>query len=106
MCTEKSCVECGGAFNAVSRKTAAGVNKSRFCGTPCRKKFNNRRMVRGAILYDLSMTMRKDRKDGSFGDLCHQISLFLAADREAGRQTHNTYGKSIPYQIPKSTLKG
>lgn len=34
----------------------------RFCGQPCRLKFNNRRLQRGAELYDLFMSMRYDRE--------------------------------------------
>lgn len=50
----KQCHECGGAYQ--SRQYS-----SEFCGTPCRRKFNNRRATRGAALYDLVMIERHDR---------------------------------------------
>lgn len=39
------------------------VRGKRFCGQPCRLRFNNRRLQRGAELYDLFMTMRYDRSE-------------------------------------------
>lgn len=48
------CQECGTGFEA-DRGYAL------FCSTPCRKAFNNRRMVRGAELYDLFMCLRYER---------------------------------------------
>lgn len=32
-----------------------------FCSSPCRQAFNNRRMQRGADLYDLFRALRRDR---------------------------------------------
>ena len=49
------CDECKTTFNP--KKATA-----RFCSTPCRKLFNNRRAQRGALLYDAFMAMRYDRK--------------------------------------------
>ena len=48
------CLECGGSF--VSRRPHA-----EFCGSACRKTWNNRRLIRGAELYDLFMSLRWDR---------------------------------------------
>jgi len=109
MGTKKQCKECGGhiAANIEVDSSRAGKKKTKFCSTMCRKKYNNRRANRGAILYDLALTMRKGRAPGAFGDLCHQITLFLQADKEDGRITHNNYkGEPIPYITPKSDPKG
>lgn len=93
--TCKECAEPTGKPNGV-----------KFCSKACGKAFNNRRMTRGALIYDLAMTMRKDRETGAFGNLCHQIGLFLAADREEGRVSHNDYrDEPIPYQIPTTKRK-
>lgn len=45
------CAECGAEF---------GSNRphAEFCGTSCRKTFNNRRAQRGAELYDFAMLRR------------------------------------------------
>lgn len=48
------CTECGAEFTPLK---AHGD----FCGDACRKAWNNRRMVRGAELYDLFMALRYDR---------------------------------------------
>lgn len=49
----RTCRECGEGFK--SRQYNA-----EFCGGPCRKAFNNRRMQRGAAVYDLLMIGKFD----------------------------------------------
>lgn len=51
------CLECGRAW-------PQGVSPRRFCSTKCTNDWNNRRLKRGAILYDLLMTWRLDRSKG------------------------------------------
>lgn len=51
---KRTCPECGIAFRSAKRH-------AEFCAATCRKTFNNRRMVRGAELYDLLMTLRYER---------------------------------------------
>lgn len=51
----RCCLECGSEFTTA-------VAHGDFCGAACRKAFNNRRMVRGAELYDLFMVLRYERK--------------------------------------------
>lgn len=51
----RTCQECGTAFVAVK-------SDQRHCSTGCRKKFNNRRMTRGAELLDYFMSVRYERK--------------------------------------------
>lgn len=50
----KVCKECGNVLGASSKPRM-------FCSTPCRQTFNNRRLERGAQLYDLFMAMRYER---------------------------------------------
>ena len=52
---KKHCHECGAEYETVK-------HDARFCGTKCRKSYNNRRAVRGAELYDLFMASRYDRE--------------------------------------------
>lgn len=52
---KKTCDECHVGF--VAKKKEA-----RFCCSPCRKTYNNRRAIRGAELYDLMMCCRYDRE--------------------------------------------
>lgn len=95
------CMECGRAFASYAGHKA-GRKKTKFCEARCRQKFHARRASRGAILYDIAMKMRKQRRKGDFANLTHQIGLFLAADREDGRVSFFDYAdEPIPYQIPK-----
>lgn len=55
--TQGCCRECGHPFVA-KRAT------KEFCGLACRRAYNNRKAVRGALIYDLLMTWRFDRSDG------------------------------------------
>lgn len=48
------CRECGSAYEAASRR-------KKFCSVKCEKVFNNRRMTRGAMMYDLFMASRYQR---------------------------------------------
>lgn len=50
----RCCLWCGSPV-------ASLVAEAEFCGTPCRKAFNNLRAMRGAELYDLFMALRHDR---------------------------------------------
>ena len=50
-----ACLECGEPCGSRARRAD-------FCSSPCRKAFNNRRMTRGAELYDLVMANRYDRE--------------------------------------------
>jgi hypothetical protein len=55
------CRECGEKFTS-NRAEAES------CSTVCRKAYNNRRAVRGAILYDIMMCKRFGRKDMKLGE--------------------------------------
>lgn len=50
----RTCAECGADF-----QPAAGHQE--FCAPGCKRAFNNRRMVRGAEVYDLLMALRYER---------------------------------------------
>lgn len=90
----RRCNECGASLRDRGRN-------ARFCGTPCKTKFNNRRVARGGIVYDLAMRWRAKRGKEDLSDLCHQIGIFLNCDRDDGRQSWNDYtGQAVPWQIP------
>lgn len=54
----KTCMECGCQIPA---KPARKGPAPKFCNHTCAKQFNNRRMTRGAELYDLLMAGRFQR---------------------------------------------
>ena len=52
----RPCLECGHPFTPTSAT-------AEFCRRPCRQAWNNRRMTRGAELFDLFMTHRFERAE-------------------------------------------
>lgn len=79
--TTKTCPECGTAVEGA--KT--------FCSAPCRKAWNNRRMTRGAVLYDAFLALRYDRgwakTVGLWQLICRLVSEWKDIDEKAGRET-------------------
>ena len=71
------CRECGAKFEA-QRTTRE------FCSASCRRKFNNRRMLRGLLALDLVMAHRFDRKSfeaaGGRKLLSRLASIYRAED--------------------------
>lgn len=72
------CLECGAPIKS---KTATG-RAVHFCSTAHRKTWNNRRMTRGAVLYDLAMRWRYERDDNkdAINTMAQVASMFKAAD--------------------------
>lgn len=64
-----------------------------FCGQACRKAWNNRRLVRGAELYDLVMALRWDRAAATGLHVFTALSRMAAGfrredlDQRAGRRS-------------------
>ena len=83
----RECLECGGDIPATAQGTAE------FCCRTCQKTWGNRRMQRGAQLYDMVMILRFDRRAakarGIWSLLCAVASAFRDADnaRRAGRRS-------------------
>lgn len=72
------CLECGITIKAKS-STGRPVH---FCSAAHRKAWNNRRMTRGAILYDLAMKWRYEREDNrdAINDMAQVAAVFRGAD--------------------------
>lgn len=70
------CRECGALLQA--RRASC-----EFCSSACRQRFNNRRALRGADLYDVVMSLRVDRgKSGAaLSLLSKMVSNFRDIDR-------------------------
>ena len=83
--TTRTCPECRTEF------TTAHHSK-KFCSNPCKKAFNNRRMTRGAVVYDAFMSMRYDRgwakAAGLWTLLCAIASEWRAEDNDKGRDSY------------------
>lgn len=72
------CLECGAGLTS-DRETAV------FCSTPCRKVWNNRRMQRGAELYDLFMAFRFERPLARVLRVMSMLNRLASQYREADR---------------------
>lgn len=78
------CRECREEFTP--KKSSAA-----FCSTSCRKTWNNRRAMRGAILYDLFMTQRYQRglakKIGVWAVMCRLAMKWHNEDQSNDRRS-------------------
>lgn len=78
------CFECAGKFEALRPE-------AEFCGRECRNRWGNRRLQRGAELYDLFMASRFELEEAKsfkvWRELNRLASRFRAEDQEerAGR---------------------
>lgn len=96
----RRCAECGEPYGATSHNRPFRV--TRFCSERCKRTFNNRRMTRGAPLYDAAMRWRKERTPGAFTDLCHLLSGWIGDDAEerAGLPSYNHYRNGVAVNAP------
>lgn len=93
------CRECGVQHNT----------KGAFCCTPCRQSWNNRRLQRGAALYDLFMIVRYQRGVaklyGIWTIVCRVAQTWREEDvrERAGRQSWRAYedlrSDLLPYTV-------
>ncbi len=96
---QRTCDECGTVLQGTN--TAGRRSIARFCGSMCKRKYNNRRATRGSMIYDLAMRWRKDRRKEDLTNLCHQLGLFISQDTADGRTSFNRYDNFIPWQVPQ-----
>lgn len=93
----RTCCECGSKFETVR-------TEAEFCGTPCRKTYNNRRAMRGAEIYDIAMAWRFGDGEGRINEardlLCALLSGYNEQDKES-RPGRRSYGK---YRVIKLNL--
>ena len=83
--TQCRCAECNAVYDPAKRG-------QRFCSIPCSKRFNNRRMTRGALLLDILMTDYTDRQhpmrtSGTLQKVARRLlSRWRDEDRNANRE--------------------
>lgn len=102
------CLECGKPF--LPRQADA-----EFCAPACRKSWNNRRLVRGAELYDLFMALRWDRRTATGLHVFSALSRLAAGfrredvDERAGRRSWSSPARIIarrPYLRAERLTRG
>lgn len=97
------CQECGSALSARRQSQA-------FCKPSCRQAFNNRRMQRGAELYDLFRALRRERSDAKelnlWTHLCRLELKWQTEDDTArpGRRSYMSPQKAITILKDKGSL--
>jgi len=90
----RTCPECGELFRTDQCARA-------FCCEAHKKAFNNRRMLRGAVVYDLFMCLRFDRRLATamhvWKLLCRLTAAFREEDveRRSGRKSWRAPGEVI-----------
>lgn len=88
----RPCLECGGGLQG---------RRGDFCSRRCNKAFQNRRMVRGAALYDLFMASRFELEDAKVLKVWREMNRLASTWREedlikrAGRKS---------YRLPRRVL--
>jgi hypothetical protein len=84
------CKECGKEFTTT-------YSDKEHCGDACRKAWNNRRMCRGAELYDAFMTLRYERGYakvvGAYKLMCRLAYYWRQDDKN--RKTWNDLAKMV-----------
>lgn len=94
---KKICVECGQGFGAHPRF----AQHAEFCSTKCRREHNNRRMTRGAVVFDLLMAARYERKLANRLKLWRQLCR-LAMDFR--REDHAERNSRKSWRDPRTVL--
>ena len=98
------CQDCGGPISA--RRSG-----QEFCSPKCRQTFNNRRMQRGAELYDLFRALRRERGEakelGLWTKLCQLELSYQTEDDSArpGRRSYMPPKKALANLVDKGSLQ-
>lgn len=69
------CLECGTPLTP-------GPRRAEFCGRKCVRRWNNRRMVRGAEIYDLFMAVRYEREEATKNKVWRALNRLAAKFRD------------------------
>jgi len=99
----QSCQECGAPITG-------GRIGQEFCAKECRQAFNNRRMQRGAELYDLFRALRRERgaaKDLAIWTAICRLELKWQTEDEAARPGRKSYmppRKALANLLDKGSL--
>lgn len=98
-----NCQECGQPMDGRRRSKM-------FCTQSCRQTFNNRRMQRGAELYDLFRALRRERADAKdlnlWTELCRlELQWQIEDERERpGRRSYMPPQKAVTILKDKGSL--
>jgi len=93
----KTCWECGCELHL--------KRPGNFCCTAHRKDFNNRRLTRGAEIYDLFMELRYNRANGKakgiWSEMCSRGSAYRDADKHY-REGRQSWDSKAQQRLPQA----
>lgn len=98
------CQECSAPLSARRRG-------KEFCNATCRQRFNNRRMQRGAELYDLFRALRRERNTAKAMNLWTEICRLELAwnmddeKQRPGRRSYMRPSKALANLYDKGALQ-
>lgn len=96
-----ACRECG---------TPVSDGRKLFCSTPCRMAFNNRRMQRGAMIYDLFRALRRERSEAKklniWTEICRLEYVWQQEDERErpGRRSYTPPKEALANLADKGSL--
>lgn len=98
------CLECSAPI------TARRIGQE-FCSPTCRQKFNNRRMQRGAEIYDLLRALRRERSEAKalniWTQICRLELKYQTEDEQErpGRRSYMPPKKALAILHDKGSLQ-
>lgn len=98
------CQECGNAL------TATRQPERMFCSPVCRQTFNNRRMQRGAEIYDLFRALRRERSEAKrlnlWTKICQlELSWNIEDEKQRpGRKSYVEPKKALANLVDKGSI--
>lgn len=97
------CAECGHEFHAKR------PDRAEFCSTECRSRYNNRRRDRGAMLFDLYLHHRFNRKAAAEKNLQtlidRMVGNWVEEDRRAGRRVMRDLADVMQAAMPHTNIR-
>lgn len=97
----KTCMECG---RQMPQKVRRQGSEPKFCGSTCRKTFNNRRMTRGAEMFDYVMSGRfeRDTHGGLWRPVLSQMATRFRDQDKRDRNGRQSWHTPDPLGDPRS----
>lgn len=97
------CLECGNRITVRRRSKL-------FCSPHCRQAFNNRRMARGAEIYDLFRALRRERSEAKrlnlWTEICRLERSWQDEDeiKRPGRRSYMPPKKALANLLDKGSI--
>lgn len=96
----RPCIECGKPVRNERQVNAA------FCSAACRRLHHNRRLQRGAILYDAVMLQHQypDKTESFEARVARMVQEWAGEDQAAGRRRTTRPLGDVQYDLPRTDI--